>query len=47
MNALGSILKLCFCKRNHHNKGLRVMCWHGYTQPSLKTTGAEDDCSLG
>ena len=23
------------------------MCWHVYTQVSFKTTGANDDCSLG
>jgi len=23
------------------------MCWHVYTQALLKTTGADDDCSLG
>ena len=23
------------------------MCWHVYTQALLKTTGADNDCSLG
>ena len=27
--------------------GLRDMFWHVYTQVSLKTTGADDDCSVG
>lgn len=31
MNALGSILKLCFCKRNYHEKGLRVVLAWLYT----------------
>ena len=22
------------------------MCWHGYTQPSLKATGAKDDYTI-
>ena len=48
-----SILKLCFCsnsslvKTASSYKGSRDMCWHVYTQALLKTTGADDDCSLG
>ena len=43
-----SILKLCFSKLLHHNKGSRELCWYAFTQALLlKTTGADDACSLG